>query len=530
MSSHHGLKRKYPMRQQQRRREVQQHLIRYRLTLSYLTVLCVICWIPPLYANPSGSGSSSNSNSSTNPTFHRRQPQLLQRKLQSWMIRHPSNTKFMNRVNSRSRYMPSPYHSRGSILTFHRPTREKIFQWFGIEGEDPNHILRCMMVRKEYNHHLVGITNPFLHVANSHSGIGCHELDMSLHGSWSSGSSNSPYPVVTNNQETVPVSRVRTVDMYSWWPPLQTSVNEKQRNGKSERKNTRKLLPFRKHREEDWRILIYRKSVGNGKACYERVRDAALDWDFQSDDGCMGIIEVPVTSPNGGNSRWGQLKSSMNGRVPVPYLGAAARRYSVRPVIEEDDTIPNSDNNSGVYRSLGPSSRRFVTYTTSKLMAAFRRQLYAVNPVMVVYDLVDQRAPGTTFTSTAYATLKGHWLRGEERVTVALRDGSNEVDVEILSISRAGPSLWGKTLWPFVGNMQTKFFEQHLDHLARTGAAVMNSSCDDKSIALPSAVYVTAPSSTTTVGCDTPVKSCRRPLGPLSSVHEDTILFQEAGY
>ena len=90
-----------------------------------------------------------------------------------------------------------------------------------------------------------------------------------------------------------------------------------------------------------------------------------------------------------------------------------------------------------------------------------------MNPVMVVYDVVDQRAPGTTFTSTAYATLKGHWLSGEERVTVAMRDGSQDVEVEILSVSRAGPSLWGKALWPFIGKKQSNFFEQQLLHLER---------------------------------------------------------------
>ena len=91
---------------------------------------------------------------------------------------------------------------------------------------------------------------------------------------------------------------------------------------------------------------------------------------------------------------------------------------------------------------------------------------------MVVYDVLDQRGPGCTFTSTAYATLKGHWLRGEERVTVICRDGSHDVDVEILSVSKAGPSLWSKTIWPFVGTMQKTFFQQHLDHLAKTASTV----------------------------------------------------------
>jgi len=69
-----------------------------------------------------------------------------------------------------------------------------------------------------------------------------------------------------------------------------------------------------------------------------------------------------------------------------------------------------------------------------------------------------------------YLTLKGHFLRGEERVTVALRDGSQQVEIEIFSISRAGKSLSGKTLWPLIGKMQNIFFRQQLEHLAKSGS------------------------------------------------------------
>ena len=90
-----------------------------------------------------------------------------------------------------------------------------------------------------------------------------------------------------------------------------------------------------------------------------------------------------------------------------------------------------------------------------------------MNQVMVIYDLVDLRAPSTTYTSTAYATMKGHLLSGEERVTVALRDGSQAVDVEIVSVSKAGPSLPSKLLWPFIGTMQNRFFQRQLDSLEK---------------------------------------------------------------
>jgi hypothetical protein len=61
--------------------------------------------------------------------------------------------------------------------------------------------------------------------------------------------------------------------------------------------------------------------------------------------------------------------------------------------------------------------------------------------------------------------MKGHLLRGEERVTVALRDGTEEVDVEIVSISKPGPSFKAKGIWPFIGKMQTAFFERQLEFL-----------------------------------------------------------------
>jgi uncharacterized protein (UPF0548 family) len=75
------------------------------------------------------------------------------------------------------------------------------------------------------------------------------------------------------------------------------------------------------------------------------------------------------------------------------------------------------------------------------------------------------RGPGTTYTSTAYATLKGHLIRGEERVTVAMRDDTGFVDVEILSYSRPAESLKAKVAWLFIGNMQQHFFEQQMDYL-----------------------------------------------------------------
>ena len=87
---------------------------------------------------------------------------------------------------------------------------------------------------------------------------------------------------------------------------------------------------------------------------------------------------------------------------------------------------------------------------------------YCLWPFLRIRDI------GTTYTSTAYATMKGHLLRGEERVTVAIRDNENQaVDIEIVSISKPGPSLKSKVIWqlPTVGRMQRDFFQTQLDTL-----------------------------------------------------------------
>jgi uncharacterized protein (UPF0548 family) len=54
---------------------------------------------------------------------------------------------------------------------------------------------------------------------------------------------------------------------------------------------------------------------------------------------------------------------------------------------------------------------------------------------------------------------------GEERVTVALRDVTGFVDVEILSFSCPSPSVRARLVWPMIGRMQQRFFEHQMDYL-----------------------------------------------------------------
>jgi uncharacterized protein (UPF0548 family) len=179
------------------------------------------------------------------------------------------------------------------------------------------------------------------------------------------------------------------------------------------------------HLEKNWRTLLFRKTVGYGLNCYQQARDRALQWEFQSTvNGKKGIVAVPSSS--------------------------AATTTTFGPLEN-----PNVDQ---VWTRAGT---RLVT------CARFCNSLWVVNPVSVVYEYANQRGPHPDtllFSSTAYATLQGHWLRGEERVTVALRT-SGRVDVEILSVSRPAKSVMGFVVWPFIRTMQTAFFQHQLQFL-----------------------------------------------------------------
>jgi uncharacterized protein (UPF0548 family) len=479
------------------------------------TVMTLLCCLLVSLCTASSSSSSAPSKfpSPDRELSFPRTMSPYKRRIQSWIIRHQAQSKSAQRM--RSRLMRSKAvaakssnagaaAAKGSFLTMERPTKERLFEWFGVEGEDPVQVLRCMIHRMQYNHNKVGITNPLLHVMDGNNNRPSNTIQLQpeslqstpfeeeerrllfhAHGPQSKSVlpvSNTISPPMQEDDIDNDIARSTPMDK-SWWPELQVSPNLLHKSVSSLR--SRLFHPTKDHNAKqkgDWRVLVYRKRVGKGRACYERVRDAALDWEFESADGVMGLLEVPATCPKGLLKIKQQQKRQSTQDLPKLYRSSS--RYTVRPAdLDELVEASSSSSSSAVYRSLGGSSRRLVSYS-SKTLAGFlpdrlKRKLYAVNPVMVVYDVVDQRARDCTFTSTAYATLKGHWLSGEERVSVALRDGSQDVDVEILSISRAGPSLWGKAVWPLVGKMQQAFFQEHLKHLENTAAAAPATSLED---------------------------------------------------
>ena len=203
-------------------------------------------------------------------------------------------------------------------------------------------------------------------------------------------------------------------------------------------------------KKSSWRVIRYRRRIGVGIATYEAVRDACLDWEFQAKG--KGIV---------------QLKSNLEPRSFQRRETRGSYEVVHTSTLGDGDMMSPTDS----CRRIG-SGRRLATYTETPFKLKWLPPLFVVNPVMVVYDLVDQRATGTTFTSTAYATMKGHWLSGEERMTVAHRDGSGNVDLEILSYSRPAPSLMGRLVWPLIAPFQTNFFESQMNSLSQLAESI----------------------------------------------------------
>ena len=213
--------------------------------------------------------------------------------------------------------------------------------------------------------------------------------------------------------------------------------------------------------DPSWRVLRLRQRVGQGRDCYERCRDAALQWEFAAEG--QGVVRVRQD---------GETKSS-----PSPPRKASSSSSSSATLQHQDETT-TGDTVQQIW--WGPG-RRLCTYTAVPRRASgWIPHLYTINPVTVVYNVVDQRASstsspggggGTTYTATAYATEAGHLLRGEERVTVCHRDRDDSVEVEILSLSHAAGGFRAQLVWPLIGRLQRTFFQQQMNALQQAAEA-----------------------------------------------------------
>mmetsp|Transcript_29286 Transcript_29286/g.70570 ORF Transcript_29286/g.70570 Transcript_29286/m.70570 type:complete len:500 (-) Transcript_29286:2283-3782(-) len=432
------------------------------------------------------SASSSMASTTASGPIPRFTPGKIRRTLQSWMIRqntYERNARRMGRLQAQrssqarrwttaSELIARNGKRHGSFLTFSKPSRDRVWEWFGVKNIDENDSLQSLLSRQKeqlFNHQSVGMTNPVIHVSEESTTQsrrtslptkGDRVVPANIHGkSCEQQDSSKCWPstaIPTITKTTTSPKTLRRREMFANAVPyLAVRRDEWQQL---------------KETSDSWRVLVWRATVGTGRECYEKVRDAALDWEFTSADGSMGVMQIP-TSPPRGTVRHDQSPSKRktggsSSSLPKPYVPSVSSRYSIRPV---DMPITSSDeSSSSFHRSLGSASRRLVTFTSS-----LRHKIYNVNPVMVLYDVVDQRAPGSLYTATSYGTMKGHWLSGEERVIVRWCDrdghGQGQVDVEILSASRAGPSFVGKVLWrfPFLQRKQKAFFEEQLKYLQK---------------------------------------------------------------
>jgi uncharacterized protein (UPF0548 family) len=326
--------------------------------------------------------------------------------------------------------------------------------------------------RQVFNHDYVGFTKP----TDSSSQLMSTSITTNASSSSSSSSTSSSSSVATTARATI--STHTTID-HEWWP----NSDEK----------------------EGWTLKRYTRRIGKGTDCYNSVKDKILDWEFAHQDNCKNDDHPKdptlCTTNNIQEPSCGILRAIPKGRHK-----------------EQHSIIPENINQNVFQICNDPMMnicRKLVTFTKFDLVIPFLpkkvsfpipfvpRAFYAVNPVAVVYDIVDERVPtdgsGGMYTSSAYATLKGHLLSGEERVTVimrgddrvdigsilpatsgkvheimshdhASRSNGGWVDVEIVSYSKAAPSLLGRIVWPFVGKKQDLFFISELDALEQVAA------------------------------------------------------------
>mmetsp|Transcript_27130 Transcript_27130/g.54813 ORF Transcript_27130/g.54813 Transcript_27130/m.54813 type:complete len:267 (-) Transcript_27130:1530-2330(-) len=183
-----------------------------------------------------------------------------------------------------------------------------------------------------------------------------------------------------------------------------------------------------------WRVLKFYKTVGHGAKCYKRVKNAIFDWDFEAD----------------------------NGKKLVGIMSASKQQYH--------ETQIDSQTATSSKWFFQPHKTLLATFAEIRFPKPIK-SILVVNPVHVAHEIIDSKQiPKCMYSSTSYATLSGHLLSGEERVSVIWRKYSGgEVVVEILSISRPAPSVGGKLVWPLIGRMQRNFFLEEMKHLDRIG-------------------------------------------------------------
>ena len=371
------------------------------------------------------------------------------RVLRSWMIRHNSYSAQQRRlqdyddkrlaIDEASAKSTSKRNIVGAKLSLKRPTIEQVSKWYnrhntihsifnGGESIEDNKIRLALraMLQNPFNHDNVGMTNPLLSVFTSTSpsaaaAATCSSTDVIL--------ASTKTKLAPTSSETGGGNKDD-----AWWPGLNLMPDQQRDSsmGDSDSVQLGLLHRVRRRRREhksEWQVLKYRSyRIGTGHECYKKVRDAALDWSFASSSpsrpestsetkptsttsgGDMGMMEIPdrqvLSSLSFAKSRRRASPSpgGGGGSVSRPHNFRRPRSYERVSLPKEDKHTNNSnsnDNDDGLLHRVrpiwsGPGGRRFATYgSMDRLLGiiplpSFLR-IYAVNPVMSVYDLVDQR-------------------------------------------------------------------------------------------------------------------------------------------
>jgi len=381
-----------------------------------------------------------------------------------------------------------------TTLSFHRPSEDDLNRLFAV-GSDIGiyHTL-------EFNHPFVGsMTNPSILRGSPFGGTTADD---------SKTSQTSPV-------ETIPCCTAThsptITDCDSGWIP--DSFVEPSLSNNSDRPATTVV------RHPSWRTYRIRKTVGYGKECYETLRDIILQWEGTQKphmsltssnsknhlhkNNAIRLINYlpPMPTPTTPSQLSPPFRDfgQYSGSTPTTTTTITSEDFNGRMPSEIISSHGTNANVPSCYQ-IGGAFKKIITISKSPKLG-----IWVWNPCQVLYDLIDQRynyqnygtsssgsrgfhvsqrRGGLTYTATAYGTLKGHLLVGEERVSVAIHDEvvpnslnpsnkSGKVEVEILSYSHATNTILGRLIFPFIKDMQEQFFRDQILTLEQIGKDVM---------------------------------------------------------
>lgn len=363
-----------------------------------------------------------------------------------------------------------------------------------------------------FNHDLVGITNPTLAMSSSSFRDCDNECDPSLSNVNLQEDSNTGSPRTSTLQRQLQAMADTLLVNHFKHSHVDGDENSNAIIGTTISKNiSNKAKGI--DTKSGWRIYRHQKIVGRGEECYRNVRDAVLGWEAMhqgSDWAGVRLLNYHSRGYSSGTLRQsdgavanyehnivGQVKLLQRHISPfLQHTGSSNHQHRHRTtymeqiecdeiastekvIYEERDPLRSALLSDRVLQiTNSPGVKRLVTFAQVSLMQGkMRLPIWIANPCMVVYDLVDERCGKTqsTYSATAYATLRGHLLSGEERVSVAMNDHSKDVSVEILSYSHATPGLLGRVVFASCRGMQARFFGEEIDTLEKIAQEANNS-------------------------------------------------------